>query len=108
MKTIKSTPLSRRLVRALKAAKVPGLDQPDDQYALLAIHPGHWQKSAGAWAWELAMLGRQTSAGYWPMRIGSPDPASSLRKGSKVSWYSQQLGGGIEVCIDPPKETVEA
>ena len=103
MKEVKSTVLSRRLVKALKKAKVPNMDLPDDRYGLLGFNHGHHQKSAGAWAWQLVMLTKDDQ-GYWPLQIGSADPASSLRSDSKIGWYRLWAGGGIEVSIEPEKK----
>lgn len=94
-----STPLSRRLVRALKAAKVPGVDLEPDRYALWGLNPGHWQKGNGGWAWQLVLIKPDAPLGCVPLNIGSIDPASSLRKASRVGWF-RSGSHDIEVCID--------
>lgn len=85
----------------MKEAKVPGLDLPDDKYGLLGFNPGHHQKSAGAWAWNLVVLA-DDDIGYRLTRIGSSDPASSLKRESKLEWYVSGMTHDIQVCIEPP------
>lgn len=100
-KDMKSSPLARRLVRRLRDAGLY-LPEKDEHYALCGHAPGHWQKSSGAWAWSLY----HKHQGEWrPLPLGSADPASSLRKHSKVSWYVQARGRDTEVCIENRRRT---
>lgn len=92
---LKPSPLSRRVVRRLREAGLALAGSIDD-YALFGLAPGYWQKTQGAWAWELY----RREKGHWHATgIGSMDRASSLRKHSSVSYFQQQ-GGDYDVTID--------
>lgn len=100
---LKPSPLSARIVKRLRQAGL-ALPEKDDCYALMGLRPGHWQKSAGAWAWTLYVRrGRGGSYEWTPLNLGSSDPASSLRASSVVSWR-KQFGGDVEVTIDNPRK----
>lgn len=80
---LRSSPLAQRLVRRLRQAGIK-LPQADSNYALRGEAPGHWQRSAGAWAWELYVRHGQD---WRPTSIGSSDRASSLRKNSIIGYH---------------------
>src|SRR6185369_1606201 len=86
------------LVRRLRSDLGLALSESVENYALYGCAAGRNQKSAGAWAWELYVRQR----GEWrPMGIGSCDPASSMRKQSTLTSFTNH--GDCEVCIEQPR-----
>lgn len=97
---LKPSPLSRRLVRRMRES---GFTLPGsvENYALQGQSPGHNQKSAGAWAWELYT--RRRSGTEWrPMSVGSSDPASSLRKNTEITSFTN--AGDLHLCFEKPRK----
>jgi hypothetical protein len=98
---LKPSPLSRRLVRRLREAGF-SLPLDDDRYALQGGAAGRNQKAAGCWAWELFSKQRNRKRDEWrPMGIGSCDPASSLRRDTVVTSFTNH--GDCEVCFEQPR-----
>ena len=59
----------RPTVREKLKAKLIELGLMDESDEIIRCHPGHWQRSAGAWAWDVP--GRN---------LGSPDTMAACLK----------------------------
>ncbi len=75
-----STPLSRRLTRAVQEAGLLEHLRPED-CAIHRYYPGAHQRAAGAWLWELV---RSHADGDVPLGIGSEDTATACARGCRA------------------------
>lgn len=61
---------------------------------IISNHPGHWQRAAGAWSWEI-----HHSKGMYPA-IGSQFTVTRLLKAKKLRKSHEGLFGE-DIYIDP-------
>jgi hypothetical protein len=95
-----STALSRWIAQSIIDLEM--LDGKATDFYIRRTHAGHWQRSEGAWSWTLDLIDTENrSHPSYGLSVGSPWPASHLRKSGLDAWFNKY--GQLE-CV--PKSIV--
>lgn len=73
---------SKMSIELLKRLKAIGVELPgaDDDYYIQKTNAGHWQRSAGAWAWSLEIIDPEKHH-HRTSQLGSQYTLTELLKG---------------------------
>lgn len=75
----RSTTRKRPVERLVERLRVEGFHIPDD-YRFRRTYAGHWQRSAGAWLWELSWFGGPS--------LGSANTVKECLKAKRLTFDS--------------------